>query len=263
MRRASDAARIAPVLSAREPLIERTLATDSIDILFQPIFDIRLGQAVGAEVLARLPGIEGGEELFRRARVAGLAERLSRHVQRKALSQVAGWSDELAGLSISLNVLPEDLARPGFDVWLLAEIDRVGVRPERLTVEITEQALIGDTAAVADRLKHLRSAGLKIALDDFGSGYASMAYLSALPLDAIKIDRRMVQNIETNERQGIVTRSVLRLARELGLSTVVEGVESAGQLGLLRDWGCDLYQGFLGSAALGERSLARFVAAAR
>ena len=106
------------------------------------------------------------------------------------------------------------------------------------------------------------SAGIRIAVDDFGTGYASLAYLTSLPLDAIKIDRGLVTDIVGGERDRIVVRAMIHLARELDLKVVVEGVETTGQLALLAEWGCDLYQGFLGAGALTHEELTRFVAAA-
>jgi len=118
-----------------------------------------------------------------------------------------------------------------------------------------------DQPAVAERLARLRDAGLAIAVDDFGTGYASLAYLTTLPLDTIKIDRGLIADIVGGERDRIVVRAMIRLARELDLQVVVEGVESRAQLALLADWGCDLYQGFLGAGALTHEELLRFVTA--
>jgi EAL domain-containing protein (putative c-di-GMP-specific phosphodiesterase class I) len=262
-RRASDAplARLLPL--AREPAIEWAIADDRVDISFQPMFDLENDRIVRAEALARVDGFEGAAGLFARARNAGLAERLSRHVQRKSLRAAAGWTGALKGLPLSINLLPEDAEREGIDQWLLDELSSAGLDPARLTVEITEDALMADPRRVGERLGRLRDAGVTIALDDFGIGYASMANLSVLPLDILKIDRGMIAGIEHCDRQQVVVRNVLVMARELGLAAVVEGVETAGQLLLLRSWGCTYYQGFLGSAALGERSLARFVAQSR
>jgi EAL domain-containing protein (putative c-di-GMP-specific phosphodiesterase class I) len=129
-------------------------------------------------------------------------------------------------------------------------------------VEITESALLVDQEAVAERLTRLREAGLHIAVDDFGTGYASLAYLTSLPLDAIKIDRGLVADIVGGERDRIVVKAMIHLARELDLKVVVEGVETTGQLALLAEWGCDLYQGFLGAGPLTHEELSRFTAAA-
>ena len=113
------------------------------------------------------------------------------------------------------------------------------------------------------RLQRLRDAGISIAVDDFGTGYASLAYLTTLPLDSLKIDRWLVSDIVGGRRDQIVVKAMIRLARELDLKVVVEGVESTAQLSLLSDWGCDLYQGFLGAGALTQEELTRFVAASR
>ena len=131
-----------------------------------------------------------------------------------------------------------------------------------ITAEITESALLVDRQSVADRLSRLREAGLRIAVDDFGTGYASLAYLTSLPLDAIKIDRGLIADLVGGERDRIVVKALIHLARELDLRVVVEGVETAAQLALIAEWGCDLYQGFLGAGALTHEELTRFVGAA-
>jgi EAL domain-containing protein (putative c-di-GMP-specific phosphodiesterase class I) len=200
--------------------------------------------------------------MFARAEAAGLAERLSRAIQRKALRVASGWRGPLASLRLSINLLPRDLERPGYEQWLLAEIEQAGMQPERITVEIVESSLVADSPEVAGRLARLRAAGVRIAIDDFGTGYSSLAYLTSLPLDAIKIDRAMISDIVGGSRDRIVVKAMIRLARELGLKVIVEGVENLAQLHLLEEWGCDLYQGFLGAGALDEAELQRFVVAA-
>jgi EAL domain-containing protein (putative c-di-GMP-specific phosphodiesterase class I) len=202
------------------------------------------------------------ELLFARAAAGGLDERLSRLVQRKALRGAAVWEGPLRQLGISINLLPADLSRAGYESWLLDEIAASGIDPARVTVEITESALLIDHEAVAVRLSRLREEGVRIAVDDFGTGYASLAYLTSLPLDAIKIDRGLVADIVGGERDRIVVKAMIHLARELDLKIVVEGVETTGQLALLAEWGCDLYQGFLGAGPLTHDELSRFAAAA-
>jgi len=167
----------------------------------------------------------------------------------------------MGDLNLSLNLLPRDLDRGGFEAWFLKEVAAAGLDPRRITAEILESGLLSDRPAIALRLARLRAQGVRIAVDDFGTGYANLAYLTSLPLDAIKIDRAMVANLVGQNRDRIVVMAMIRLARELGLAVVVEGVESLGQLELLAEWGCDLYQGFLGAGALDEAELARFVSA--
>ena len=252
--------RRAPV-PTRDLALEAAIEGGAVDVLYQPWIALRSGEVVGAEALVRSPLESDASILFHRARRAGLGEALSRRAQTKALSEAARWTGPLEGLGLSLNILPAEIARDGHDEWLLAEMARVGFEPSRLTVEITEHALLVGHDSVADRLARLRAAGVRIAVDDFGSGYASLAYLTSLPLDMIKLDRSLVLGLVNGRRDRIVMRAMLRLAQDLDLLTLVEGVEESGQQALLAGWGCDLYQGFLGAAALDEAALAAFVAA--
>lgn len=261
-RRASDTGATLPAAPQRDLMLEAIIAHEQIDVLFQPVIEPATGLIVGAEALARSPVVAGAEMLFARASAGGLAERLSRLVQRKALRCAAVWEGPLKGLGLSINVLPADLARPGYESWLLDEIRTAGIDPCRVTAEITESALLVDQQEVTGRLNRLREAGVRIAVDDFGTGYANLAYLTSLPLDAIKIDRGLVADIVGGERDRIVVKAMIHLARELDLKVVVEGVETTSQLALLVEWGCDFYQGFLGAGALTHDELRRFVAAA-
>lgn len=256
--RASDVAR-RPAAMGRDRDLEAAIAGDRILIRFQPQIEPRSGRIVGVEALARWADVADPEALFARAAAGGLSERLSRAIQRKALRLVGQWSGVLGDLRLSLNILPQDLDRPGFELWLIDEMQAASVDPRRVTAEIIESALLSDRPAVAGRLAFLRERGVEIAVDDFGTGYANLVYLTSLPLDAIKIDRAMVADLVGRERDRIVVKAMIAMARELGLKTVVEGVESVAQLDLISGWGCDLYQGFLGAGALDVDELTRFV----
>jgi EAL domain-containing protein (putative c-di-GMP-specific phosphodiesterase class I) len=246
-RRASDHTVPAPAICVPDSLLETVIALEQIEVLYQPLIEPRSGRIAGAEALARSTIAPSAEQLFARAAAAGLSERLSRLVQRKALRSGAVWEGPLRGLKLSINLLPADISRDNYDQWLLDEMAAAGIDPGRVTVEITESALLNDQQAVAARLARLREAGVTIAVDDFGTGYASLAYLTALPLDVIKIDRALIADIVGGPRDRIVVKAMIRLARELDLQVAVEGVESTGQLALIAEWGCDLYQGFLGT----------------
>ena len=258
-KRVSDRGGPAPVSYRRDRALEQAIARDRIELHFQPQIDPATGHVAGVEALARWSGVAGPEELFSRADRARLSERLSRTIQRKALRVAGRWTGALAQLSLSINLLPMDLERPGFERWLLDEIAAAGLVPERITVEIVESSLVANPPAVAARLSCLRAAGVRIAIDDFGTGYSSLAYLTSLPIDTIKIDRALIADIVGGSRDRIVVKAMISLARELGHKVIIEGVESAAQLDLLAQWGCDLYQGFLGAGALDEHELARFI----
>jgi EAL domain-containing protein (putative c-di-GMP-specific phosphodiesterase class I) len=261
-KRASDKRVVpAPALQLRDRALEQAIRRDRIELRFQPQIEPASGRISGVEALARWSGVESPEELFARAEAVGLAERLSRAIQRKALRTAGAWAGPLAGMRLSINLLPRDLDRPGYEQWLLAEIAHAGLAPEQVTAEIVESSLMADSLEVAGRLARLRAAGVRIAIDDFGTGYSSLAYLTSLPIDAIKIDRGLINHIVGGSRDRIVVKAMIRLARELGLKVIVEGVENIAQLHLLEEWGCDLYQGFLGAQPLDEAELKRFVAA--
>jgi EAL domain-containing protein (putative c-di-GMP-specific phosphodiesterase class I) len=238
------------------------IAREQVEVLYQPLIEPRSGRIVGAEALVRAPIAPSPEVLFARAAAANLDQRLSRLVQRMALRRAGAWHGSLGDMKLSINLLPADICQDGYDEWLIAEVKAAGIDPQRVVVEITESALLIDRDAVAARLTRVREAGIRIAIDDFGTGYASLAYLTCLPLDILKIDGGLIVNLTTGERDRIVVRALIELARELGLTVLVEGVESTDQLALLSDWGCDLYQGFLGAGAMTENELARFVAIA-
>jgi len=261
-RRASDTGATLPAAPRRDLLLEGAISHEQVDVLFQPLIEPATGRVVGAEALARSPIAADAQLLFARASAGGLEERLSRLIQRKALRSAAVWEGPLRGLGLSINILPADISREGYETWLLDEIRAAGIDPKRITAEITESVLLVDQEAVAERLAVLREAGLRIAVDDFGTGYASLAYLTTLPLDAIKIDRGLISDIVGGERDRIVVKAMIHLARELDLKVVVEGVETTGQLALLAEWGCDLYQGFLGAGPLTQEELGRFVTTA-
>lgn len=261
--RASDQPIAMPAAPRFDRLLSAAIDQDAIDVLFQPQIELASGRVTGVEALARWPGGGvGPEQLFERAASSRLSERLSRLVQRRALRIAGQWTGELAALRVSINLLPTDLERAGFEHWLLGEIALAGLAPERVTVEVTEGGLVIDQPLAAARLGVLRDAGVGIAIDDFGSGYASLAYLINLPIDTLKIDRSLIADIVGGQRDRIVVKALIGLARELGLKIVVEGVENSAQLTLLRGWGCDLYQGFLAAGALDQVELCRFVAAA-
>lgn len=257
--RASDRKVPAPAVFRRDVELEKAIRSESIGLRFQPQIEPGSGRIEGVEALARWDGADGPEELFARAASTRLSERLSRLIQRKALRTVAAWRGPLASLRLSINLLPADLDQPGYEQWLLAEIASAGIDPGRVTAEIVESSLVADRPAVASRLNILREAGVNIAIDDFGTGYSSLAYLTTLPIDSIKIDRAMIADIVGGSRDRIVVKAMMGMAQDLGLKVVVEGVESPAQLQILAEWGCDLYQGFLGAGALDEVELARFV----
>lgn len=233
------------------------LDRDEIEVVFQPQFDLSSGALVGAEALARWrhpkAGLIGAGTLFAIAERADHLAQLSRHIAERALARAAAWP---ANLRLSLNVTPADLAAREFAGEFAGLVRDSGFPPERLTIEITEQVLLADLEGVASTLAELRHRGIRIALDDFGGGFCNFRYLKVLPLDAIKLDRSMIEGIESDEGDRAVLRAIVALATVLGLSVVAEGVETEAQRAIAAAEGCAIFQGFLGAPPLGPE---RFV----
>lgn len=224
------------------------LHRDEITVLFQPQFNVATGALAGAEALARWEHPSFGricaETLFAVADRGDHVAQLSRHIGKRALAMAAAWPASLP-LKLSLNVTAEDFAVGDFAAALKAEIAASGFPPARLTIEITEQTLIADFEACAAALRELEGIGVKVALDDFGTGFSNFRALKALPLDALKLDRSLVVDIEHDPRDRAILAAMVAMARALGLKVIAEGVETEGQLAILRAEGCDVFQGFL------------------
>lgn len=244
--------------------LRRALDADEIDILFQPQVSMANGRIIGAEALARWRhpafGELGATTLFNVAERSDYLVQLSDHIQRKAMATAAAWPSALSSLRLSVNITAADIVRPGFAVMFLDLVAQIGFDVDRLTVEVTESGLIEDLNAAGNLLASLREAGLRIAIDDFGTGYSSLAYLKALPLDYLKIDKRLCEDITGSPRDRIVVRSVIDMARSLGLTVIAEGVETQEQLDLLAREGCNLYQGFLCSKPVDSAALVSLIA---
>lgn len=230
-----------------------------IGIVFQPQYPVDGIHMTGVEALARWNhpqyGALGAGMLFATAERSDYMLPLSAHIQAEALKQAAAWPRALSHLRLSINVTAADIAQPGFLGQFLALVDASGFPRARLTVEITESGLIENVGAATALLTALRAAGLAVAVDDFGTGYSSLAYLKSLPLDYLKIDSGLAQDIAGTARDRIIVRGVIHMAKSLGLGVIAEGVETQQQLDLLAREGCDYYQGFLRSAGISSMDL--------
>ena len=224
----------------------RALDRREIEVLFQPQFSCSTGALVGAEALARWRhptlGAIGARDLFAVAERAALVAPLSRHVVARALEDAATWPE---GLTLSLNITPEELGDPRFAADFAALIGRSEIVPERLMLEITEDVLLRNLGQAASALKALRGLGFRTALDDFGAGFCNFRYLRELPLDALKLDKVMVEGVPADGTALAVLRAIVALAKALGLAVYAEGIEDEIQCAAITAEGCDYWQGFL------------------
>lgn len=243
--------------------LHHAIERGEIDIVFQPQVAIGTGRITGVEALARWRhptlGPLGADPLFAAAERADLGLALSDHIQQIALQRAARWPGTLSHLRLSINVTAADVGRAGFVGIFLDRVAASGFPIERLTVEITETGLIRELDRAAEVLDTLRAEGVRVAIDDFGTGYSSLAYLTSLPIDYLKIDRALVTEVDGSRRDRVVVRGIIRIATQLGIGIVAEGVETQGQAELLGRLGCETYQGFLCAAPLDENALRTMV----
>ena len=256
-----DGTRSLPDRSAHEleaDLIS-ALGRDEIAIVYQPQFCTETGAMVGAEALARWEhptlGRIGAGAMLAIAERADHIGQLSRHIARKALLGAREWPQHL---NISLNVTSTDLATSDFAEVLAEAANEAGIAPERIILEITEQALVIELDRSAQRLQDLADRGMQVVLDDFGAGFCNFRYLTMLPLTGLKLDRSMIENLADDPRDLAVLRGIVAMARALDLYVLAEGVETEAQKLIVAAEGCLKWQGFLGARPMSSGELASF-----
>jgi diguanylate cyclase (GGDEF)-like protein len=247
---------------------------DELQLAFQPLIELQGGRLVGAEALLRWRHPEFGllppADFIPIAETTGAIREIGRWVLDTACTQAAEWQHELGGLRVAVNISAEEFGQPDLPDVIQACLQRTGMRPESLDLEITETVCVQDLPGADGRaLWRLKELGVGIAVDDFGTGYSSLAYLKTLPIDRLKIDRSFIANVTTDERDEAILAAVVALATRLGKRAVAEGVETEAQLAAVRRLGCHEAQGFLlgapGPAELiaeGRRPLSRAFSAA-
>jgi diguanylate cyclase (GGDEF)-like protein len=233
------------------------LADEALHLAYQPIVDLRTGDVVGLEALARWTHAERGPVPPGRfvgvAESTGVAPQLDRWVLRRALQDMAGLREAgivPADAYLSVNLSAADLTDSCFFDHLVAWTGRSGLPASQLVLEITETAVMQDPRLATQLLRRLRERGFRVAMDDFGTGYSSLAHLRDLPISALKIDRSFVADIAAQRDALAIVAWIIDLARALGIAVVAEGVETAEQADLLRGLGCATAQGWLWGPAV-------------
>lgn len=224
--------------------LERSLANNEIEVHYQPIVRSRTGAITGIEALARWTMTNGEavspEEFISIAEESGLIDRLGLFVLERACRDWAGRPD----LSLAVNLSPVQFRSPTVVEDILSVLKRTGVEPSRLQLEVTEGYLIENRERAQPVIAELRRFGIRVALDDFGSGYSSIGYLRHYEFDCLKIDRTLVTNMARDETARSIIQAVAILSRSLSLELTAEGVEDEDTARLLRLAGCDHLQGY-------------------
>lgn len=228
--------------------LQRALAEEQFAVEFQPVVELETSRVTGVEALLRWwRGNESvpPEEFIGPAEESGLMIPLGDWVLREACREVARWRRDSWEVGLSVNFTARQIAAPRFVESVAAALEETGLPPRALTLEVREEVLVEDAGHNVERLSALRDLGVRLAIDDFGTGYASLAYLGQLPVDIIKIDPSFVAGLGSDETLTLLTRTIVRLGSDLGLTVVAEGIERPEQLELLREMRCPRGQGFL------------------
>jgi diguanylate cyclase (GGDEF)-like protein/PAS domain S-box-containing protein len=242
--------------------LQRALTERQFAVEFQPVVELATSRVTGVEALVRWwrDGVSiPPEEFIGTAEESGLMVPLGNWVLREACSQVARWREADWDIGLSVNLRPREIAAAHFVDSVADALADSGLPPGALTLEVEEEVLVDGAEELITRLSALRDLGVRLAIDDFGTGYASLAFLRQLPVDVIKIDPSFVSGLGRDETLTLLTRTIARVGRDLGLTVVAEGVERPEQLELLREMGCPRVQGFLVSRPMAPSGIEALV----
>ena len=237
--------------------LRRGIDHGELVVHYQPVVHLGTGTTIGFEALVRWchpqRGVLAPAEFLALAEETGLIVPLGAEVLDRACHQLAAWQDiagVAAGLSMSVNLAARQLLAPDLAAVVEAMVRDSGIDPAQLCLEITESALLADTELSTRALTQLKALGVRIGVDDFGTGFSSLTYLKRFPVDVLKIDRSFVTGLCHDRQDRAIVAAVVDLAHALGLTTVAEGVETADQLAQLAALGCEQGQGYLWSPPL-------------
>ena len=232
--------------------LHRAIERGEMRVYYQPMISLDTGTLFGFEALIRWEHPERGlvppMEFVPLAEETGLIVPLGAWALEESCRQAVRWhqaTPDAPLLSMSVNLSPRQLAEPALPNEVARVLHDTGIQPSALWLEITESTLMRDAESAVSALGALRALGLHLAVDDFGSGYSSLAYLERLPVEALKIDRSFTEGVGARKDSTAIVNAIVSLARALGLSTVAEGIETSEQLRLLRGMGCEVGQGYL------------------
>lgn len=245
--------------------LRSALRAGELSMVYQPQVDLRTGVLHGIEALMRWEnprlGSVAPDDFIPVAEESGLIGDLGRWVFETVCAQLADWYERgLGRVRAAANVSIHQFYHEDFVATLQRTLDRFGVEPGQLVLEITE-SVASNADAVVGQLLRLKQLGVQVALDDFGTGYSSLKYLKDYPIDYLKIDRSFVEGMEAQQGNRVLVTTIIGLAKSFGLDTIAEGVETAAHVEYLRGQGAVYGQGFYFSEALGARELEGWIAA--
>ncbi|MGW2158310.1 putative bifunctional diguanylate cyclase/phosphodiesterase [Nonomuraea sp. NPDC001699] len=238
--------------------LQRALIEQQFAIEYQPVVDLATSRVTAVEALVRWwrgSVFVPPEQFLGPAEDTGLIVPLSEWILREACREVAAWRASSWDIGLSLNLSARQITAPRFVETVEQALAESGLPASALTLEVIEEMLVEDAEETIKRLSELRALGVRLAIDDFGTGYASLAFLRQLPVDMIKIDPSFVSGLGRDDTLTLLTRTIVRLGHDLGLTVVAEGIERPEQLELLREMGCTRGQGFLVARPMAARGV--------
>ena len=249
-----------------ETALRNAIEEDRLHLAFQPLIELASGRVAGFEALARWDHDDGRAvsptEFIPIAEDSGLIVPLGQWAINKAAAVIADWDRQNGGEPVdcyfSVNVSAIQLVRDDIAAVVRSALANNGIGGERLMIELTESAIIGDPDLAMSVLSELKTLDTRVAMDDFGTGYSNLAYLQRLPLDVLKIDRSFVEHMVEDRDKVAIVRTIQSLAEVLGMKTTAEGVETADQARLLSALGCDFGQGFLFARPMGSAAALQY-----
>jgi EAL domain-containing protein (putative c-di-GMP-specific phosphodiesterase class I) len=228
--------------------LSHALREGGLSLVYQPKVDLRTGELVGVEALSRwnhpVRGAISPAHFIPLAESTELIHAFTRHVLRAVFLQSRRWIDAGHRVPVSANISTNNLMDSSFVEMVDGLLKSHEVPPDLIELEVTESALMRNPDTALRRLEELRKLGLKLSIDDFGSGYASLSYLKKLPMDCLKIDNSFIVNLASDSADKRIVRSTIELAHSFGMTVVAEGVETKEIADLLREKGCDIAQGY-------------------
>ncbi|APE01911.1 GGDEF domain-containing protein [Alteromonas mediterranea] len=221
---------------------------NELSMVYQPKIDLQTMKVCSMEALIRwnnsVLGFVPPDEFITIAEQAGLIEQVTSWVMKQTISDLAYFREKGYGFTVAMNLSTQDIQNKVLLTKLVSLLTEEGLSPEALELEITESDLVADASLAIENLNELTARGFHFAIDDFGTGYSSLAYLKNLPVKTIKIDKSFILSLASDENDQQIVRTVLSLANVFNLKVVAEGVEDAASLDILKEWGCDIAQGY-------------------
>ncbi len=245
--------------------LRKALSRNELQLYYQPIVELCSGKILKAEALLRWKhptrGMVSPAEFIPLAEETGLIHEIGEWVFREAINSLKRWHNQFGLIiQISVNKSPVQFEQHPKQSWV-NQIEELGLPGNGITVEITEGLLLKGSSKINQQLLEFRTGGIEVSIDDFGTGFSALSYLKRFEIDYLKIDRSFIKDIELDGNDKALTEAIIVMAHKLGIKTIAEGVETKGQLGLLKSFGCDYVQGYLFSPAVPAAEFIKMIAA--